>query len=182
MRHTPSWPRCLVSVAAMVTAGTRPRSPDGALSWPDRWGIYQRRLYPLECHIHVVPSESEPKTEANNGTPEASGTLGPLASTPPAKASRKGPAQGPGARPHASAPHPRGPYANANRRASTPFTCSLSWAGDHPAPFAHRPGAPRCATPHGRRGRPSSLASRWRRNTSGSRAGERHGEARRHPA
>ncbi len=35
-----------------VTPGPWPRSPDGVLSWPDHWGIYQRPLFRAECHIH----------------------------------------------------------------------------------------------------------------------------------
>ena len=35
-----------------VTPGPWPRSPDGVLSWPDHWGIYQRPLYQVERHVH----------------------------------------------------------------------------------------------------------------------------------
>ncbi len=35
-----------------VTPGPWPRSPDGVLSWPDHWGIYQRTLYQAERHTH----------------------------------------------------------------------------------------------------------------------------------
>ena len=35
-----------------VRAGTQPRSPDGALNWPDGCGIYQRPLY--RCCTPIV--------------------------------------------------------------------------------------------------------------------------------
>jgi hypothetical protein len=44
-----------------VRADTQPRSPDGALTWPDGCGIYQRPLFPLECHIHLAEAATVTK-------------------------------------------------------------------------------------------------------------------------